>query len=317
MIKNAKKIYEDVLITTGLNLDETSGVMYGTRNGFSVLVYALAPQHPDVLHIAIAAKSHTPLTKNDIQEAKQICSNIRTIEQENNCVYIYPKPVFLHAKLPEQIEDVLQASVNFLAEKGFTACCQSCGKEGEMSPVAVGNRYLTVCDDCFVTFQQNIQLANHSDLLKKENTLSGIVGAFLGSVIGAICIVLVSQLGYVAALSGIIMAICTLKGYELLGGKLSKKGIIISLIIMILMTYAADRLDWALVISREFEEDLFVSYQAVGLLIEENIIEMTDYIANLGMVYLFLAIGAVPVIFKSFTKNKTVSAYRMGSSYTS
>ena len=58
--------------------------------------------------------------------------------------------------------------------------------------------------------------------------MGGVVGALIGSLLGAASIILLSQLGYVAAISGVIMAVCALKGYELLGGKLTKKGVIIS-----------------------------------------------------------------------------------------
>ena len=59
---------------------------------------------------------------------------------------------------------------------------------------------------------------------KRENVPAGIVGAFLGSLIGVACAVLIGQLGYVASVSGLVMAVCALKGYELLGGSLTKKG---------------------------------------------------------------------------------------------
>lgn len=42
------------------------------------------------------------------------------------------------------------------------------------------------------------------------------MGALLGSLVGVVSIIIFSQLGYVAALSGVIMAVCTLKGYEML-----------------------------------------------------------------------------------------------------
>ena len=61
-------------------------------------------------------------------------------------------------------------------------------------------------------------------------------------------VLILSQLGYVAALSGVIMAVCVLKGYEMLGGKLTKKAVVISAVIMILMTYFADRVDWAIIL---------------------------------------------------------------------
>ena len=58
---------------------------------------------------------------------------------------------------------------------------------------------------------------------KKENIVGGIVGALLGSLLGMLSVLILSQLGYVAALSGVIMAVCVLEGYEMLGGKLTKR----------------------------------------------------------------------------------------------
>lgn len=40
---------------------------------------------------------------------------------------------------------------------------------------------------------------------KKENLVGGVVGALIGSLLGVASIVLLSQLGYVAAISGVIM----------------------------------------------------------------------------------------------------------------
>ena len=56
---------------------------------------------------------------------------------------------------------------------------------------------------------------------RPENIPAGIVGAFLGTLLGVVCTVVIGQLGYVASVSGLIMAVGALKGYELLGGRLS------------------------------------------------------------------------------------------------
>ena len=43
------------------------------------------------------------------------------------------------------------------------------------------------------------------ETVREDNPIAGLVGALLGSLIGVACIVLVSQLGYVAAVSGLVM----------------------------------------------------------------------------------------------------------------
>lgn len=42
---------------------------------------------------------------------------------------------------------------------------------------------------------------------------------------------------------------------------LTKKGVIISGVIMIVMTYVGDRVDWAIMIARELETDVFYGYR--------------------------------------------------------
>ena len=59
------------------------------------------------------------------------------------------------------------------------------------------------------------------------------------------------------------MAICTLKGYEFLGGKLSTKGIVASIVLMLVMTYVGNQLEWAIVVTRELGYDFLYSFQLV------------------------------------------------------
>ena len=109
----------------------------------------------------------------------------------------------------------------------------------------------------------------------------------------------------VAALSGVVMAVCTLKGYEIGSGKLSKRGIVISVILMLVMTYVGDRLDWAIMIARELEVDIATGYRYFPLLLSEDIIDFGSYAANLVLVYAFLLLGAIPTI-RNANKGKKV-----------
>ena len=140
---------------------------------------------------------------------------------------------------------------------------------------------------------------------KRENVVTGIVGAIIGAAIGAGSIIGLSQLGYIASVSGLILAVCTLKGYELLGGKLSKKGILISVALMLLMPYIADRLDWAIVIKQAWAEygvTFGEAFAAVPELLADGSIEMGDYVKNLLMIYGFVALGAFSTLKKAFKK---------------
>ena len=140
---------------------------------------------------------------------------------------------------------------------------------------------------------------------KRENVIAGIVGAFLGALIGGACIILISMLGYIASVSGLVLAVCTLKGYELLGGKLSGKGIVISILFMLATPYLADRIDWAIVIMQEFVDygvTFAEVFAAVPELLKDGSIEMGQYIKNLLMIYGFCVLGAFATLRNTLKK---------------
>lgn len=140
---------------------------------------------------------------------------------------------------------------------------------------------------------------------KQENVIGGIVGAFLGAFIGGASIILIGMLGYIASVSGLILSVCTLKGYELLGGKLSCKGIVISILFMLATPYIADRIDWAIVIMQEFADygvTFAEGFAAVPELLKDGSIEMREYIKNLLMIYGFCVLGAFATLRSTLKK---------------
>lgn len=151
----------------------------------------------------------------------------------------------------------------------------------------------------------DIPVSHPAEVKKPENVVAGIVGAFLGALIGAFVIVLLGQLGYIASLSGLVLAVCTLKGYELLGGQLSSKGIVISILLILVTPYLADRVNWALAIMDAIDDATFgEAFAIVHPLISE--LELTaDYLKDLLMLYLFAVLGAGSTISQAIKARKT------------
>ena len=128
-----------------------------------------------------------------------------------------------------------------------------------------------------------------------ENAFLGLMGALVGAILGGASIILLSQLGYIASISGFILAFCTLKGYELLGKRLSKKGIVLCVILMIVTPFVADWIDWAIFLMKDYPEyglTLVDSCIMLGELMAEGYVDMFEYVKNLGMIYLFVILGA-------------------------
>ena len=88
-------------------------------------------------------------------------------------------------------------------------------------------------------------------LVRSENVVMGIVGALIGALAGVVVIILLDLLGFIASLAGVIMGYATLYMYEKLAGTISKKGVIICVIVMIAMVLLGENLAWSIAISKQ------------------------------------------------------------------
>lgn len=138
---------------------------------------------------------------------------------------------------------------------------------------------------------------------KKPSVLLGTLGGLLGAVLGGGLVFFASQIGGLAGtIAGMLLAFLTLKGCQLLGRRLTRGGIMISMALIVVVTYIADRLDWACrVMTWQAEQvldtgvaqmDVFGAFMLVPSLINTGNIELPTYLTNLGIMYVFCGVGA-------------------------
>ncbi len=171
--------------------------------------------------------------------------------------------------------------------------CGYCGQSVQQQPVEQPVYQQPV-------YQQPVQ--QPAPVEKPENVISGTVGALGGAVIGGLLIVLLSQINFVASISGLVLAFCTLWGYEKLGGKLSTKGIVICVILMLITPYIANRIDWAIFISDELGISFGDAFEVVPDYAEWGILE--NYTSNLVMLYLFTILGGAATVWDKIKNRK-------------
>lgn len=139
---------------------------------------------------------------------------------------------------------------------------------------------------------------------KQENVPAGIAGALIGGILGGAAIVLLGQQGVLVALACLILAVGTLKGYELLGKQLTKRGIVICIAVMLVVPYFADRISWALVIQEAYGWLFGDSFLHVHQVIDEKDL-WTDYWRDLLFLYAYTAAIAFAILRPLIKKMKT------------
>lgn len=303
--------YTDLASALGLGYDSTNNVIYGQREGFDIVLYAADSRYPYMLtlHTALKTPTGVPLSKDDFKELSKRAKALGVGKQEGSNVIVTLSGQANQEKLRNSMTEGMNELFAFFREKACAPSCSLCSQAEDVSAYRAGSSYLHLCPGCETNMRGKLVVAAQEKEQKKENVVGGVVGALLGSLLGVVVIILLSRMGYVAALSGVIMAVGVLKGYELLGGKLTTKGIVISAVIMLVMTYVGDRLDWAIVLLGEGGGskagfNLFDCYRMLPRLLEYGNVEMSSYIGNLALLYIFLLVGAIPTVWAKAKERK-------------
>lgn len=295
--------YAKLATGIGFIYDAPTNTIYGTKDGYELLIYATDRRYPYLFTITTSARSaNGMLGKEDISLFKKSVAPAAGLSQKDSLITVIAKNnTSKQDKICENIQYILDALTAFLRERNFVPCCQTCGASTQTVGFMLKDARFHFCADCAARAKNENEVLAQQNERKSVNIIGGIIGAVAGSLIGVACIVILGQLGYVAAVSGIVMAFCTLKGFGKLAGKLTVVGIVLSCIIMIAMTYFGNRLDWAIEISKAmneyygYEVGIFDSFRAIPTLIAE-LDGMGDYILSFLQQMLFVVIGAIPTI---------------------
>lgn len=148
----------------------------------------------------------------------------------------------------------------------------------------------------------------------KENVLAGIIGAFLFALVGGVLWFVLYQVGYLAAISGIVGVICAIRGYSFFAKKESVKGIVISVIMAVIVIliawYACISYDiylayqeWYKAGEVDFSFTFFESVRLVPYFLQDTEF-LVAYLKDLIIGLILCAVGCVSYIIKATKKVK-------------
>jgi hypothetical protein len=291
------KLLEQVAEAAGLflNTDPKRPVAFGQKGGYDLcLTYEEGGRNAYFVVYCGLSDGGAPLTKEALRELRKSSPLLESVMGEDAYrVSITLKTAFTAKGQTAKAAEALDALVTYLWEQGYQNCCQRCGKRVQAGGFySLSGAPTLLCEDCVREVSLEMEEKQQQQAQKPENVLGGLVGALLGGLIGGGCIVLLEQLGVISVISGLVMGFCTLHGYRLLGGKRGAVGTVLCVVVMVVMTALGDAVDWALLISSEFEVDFLTALGSLGYLLEQGAIEVGDYMANLLELYLFNIVGA-------------------------
>lgn len=214
----------------GFSIDKQHNVAYGLVDGYKYLVNFLPNQkqysimltllvdNEDILITYVKTLEHNPIVNWSFYRDQTIVINLKNTKE----LTVY------------DLETIMKDLSSFCHTNGYVQACPQCKEEKAVDVCSINGENVLMCSECFEKVVAN------QPPEKETNVPMGILGALAGSLIGVVVWVLIYKLGYVAGITGFVMSVCCFKGYELLGGRIDKKGVYIAVVIAVIMLAFAE-----------------------------------------------------------------------------
>lgn len=214
----------------GFSTDKEHKVAYGMIDGLKYLVNFLPNQRQYSIILTVLADSEESLS-----------AYVKTLEQNEivNWTFYRDQTIVINIKNTKQLsvndlEKLMKDLSAFCHANGYVQACPHCKEEKAVDVCNISGENVLMCPECFEKYVSN------QPTEKTANVPMGVLGALVGSLIGVVVWVLIYKLGYVAGITGFVMSVCCFKGYELLGGRIDRKGVYISIVIAVIMLAFAE-----------------------------------------------------------------------------
>lgn len=296
------------------NMTDHKLCISGTCKGFYVTVNTT---ENNMFSFQISAHSENDpgnaALRDFVESRKSVTKQIKSVNVTNNSVTIVSTRALLTKKIPAHLNEAIMPIIDFLEINRYVSGCMQCGAQhSQVDCYLINNTHRYLCDSCANEIESNLSDRKQDVLANKSNLIPGIVGALLGSMLGCVVYFIVWQLGYIAAIAGLITAVCTFKGYEMFGKVIDKKGVFACIIVIIFAVFFSNQLVWAydaFGALKEHDVSFFACFRYINEIVEES--ELTgQYYGNLAMAYFMTILGSfrsVLNVFNSSTGNYIVS----------
>lgn len=303
------RLLQSLAMTQNLTYDKKRMLTYGVYHGYSVSIsYNGNLRRYAVSAYCMLPKDVTPQPFQEFGEAlkKECKRRVQNTEAQDHRMTVF----FIgnggnSKKERETMMLVLDRLTGYLQQNQYIDSCTMCETETHIHWYDLNGQVYHMCDSCYQRMLDSLETNKQLQKNKRSNIFTGIIGALLGSLIGVVLWVIVGQMNYIVAAVGLVMAICTLKGYELFGGKINVPGIIICSVILIVMLFFANVADFAVYnysyMSEYYGFTFLQNLQFFFLyFLEFPISDVPEFYSNLAIGYIFTIIAAVPTMLGQF-----------------
>ena len=292
------------------SLTRNNTMAYGMYKGYYTIVQMLIngqsflvrmnynlPENFDLMGFKNRAVQYINSMK--IAEKKITATNVT-----DHTLEVQIAPSALAKKTAEMIDRIVNGLVTFLAAESAGTGCQLCGTDLGVSCFNLNGTPHFLCPNCSQASLNQLEAERQSKLSEKSNPILGLIGALIGAVIGSVLWILLLYAGWYAGIAALAILGGAMKGYTLLGKNLDRKGVIISLLVSLVIIYAANDVSFRIAMYTAMRDHgRHISFWKMN---EDwnSIMKLNDawgkYYANLAIGYIMFIIAGSSSVVQAF-----------------
>ncbi len=301
------EFFEKVAGGTGLRYDPNNKTLFGMRFGFYLVVNQVqSGSYQLKVMISMAKNGLMPNLAELRSIVKQDKAHFYSVNATGLNVTFTLKSANTWKKAADKATEAINQLPQILSNMGYGTVCSACGQPKEVDGYVIGGAMVSLCPDCFMRKSTDLNYEAQRQDAKPENIPAGIVGAFLGAILGGAAIFAILRLGRVSFILGILMGFCIVTGYSKLAGKMSKIGVTVSIIFAVITTFLVNHFDWALDVAKteRLRMTFWDAVRYIPNLMRVGVIEQKTYLLTFGQIALYNLIGAIIAIASAYSSDK-------------
>lgn len=179
-----------------------------------------------------------------LNQLKVSDKRVQEVAVDNYAVRVKVSGLRNHQKFTGFVDGIVNGILSCLYSLQASSGCSECGMNMGVSAYDINGEVQYICPSCVQRMNYQLENAKQQKSLESSNLLPGIIGAVLFALAGAVVWVLIYSIGYIAGLAGVLIVLAAMKGYQIFGKYLDKKGVIISIIVSLVIVFAANHISW-------------------------------------------------------------------------
>ena len=207
----------------------------------------------------------------------------------------------------KDIVDALNDAAAKLSDIGALCICGSCDSTDNLGVYSNGTLHSILCDKC----GEGVLKTFDEEKNRKGNYVKGFFASLIGALLGSLLWILIGMAGFYASIAGLAISFCAFKGYEMAGAKVSKTGVIINVITILIAFLFAQHVGLYIELHKEIPELTFSMFILNTHLILSDSDVLRYVLPNMGLGFLFVALGAYRTIANNFDAAKQAAGFKI------